>query len=199
MLYVLEFPIYRTYVTAAGCSDSDRAIIERTIAAARRRWQGTDADIFDFLRDALTLDLIGNGLPYSRPRVRKFALKMQQFTGPMAAKSLEDTAFYRYHALLGAERGRRRSDLCRRCRWTSFTRAWRRGARQWPHGLTATATHDTKRGEDARTRILALSEIPELWAEHVAEWRRLNAAAARLGERQAEPRARATNTCSIRR
>ncbi len=79
----------------------DRAIIERTIAAARRRWQGTDADIFNFVRDALTLDLIGHGLPYSRPRVRNFALKMQQFTGPMAAKSLEDTAFYRYHALLG--------------------------------------------------------------------------------------------------
>ena len=56
-LYVLEFPLYRTYVTAAGCSDNDRAIIERTIAAARRRWQGTDADIFNFLRDALTLDL----------------------------------------------------------------------------------------------------------------------------------------------
>ena len=100
-LYVIEFPLYRTYVTAAGCGDNDRAIIERTIAAARRRWHGTDRDIFVFLRDALTLDLIGNGLPYSRPRVRQFALKMQQFTGPMAAKSLEDTALYRYHALLG--------------------------------------------------------------------------------------------------
>ena len=106
-LYVLEFPLYRTYVTAAGCSAHDRAIIERTIAAARRRWQGTDADIFNFLRDALTLDLIGNGLPYSRPRVRNFALKMQQFTGPMAAKSLEDTALYRYSRAAWAERGRR--------------------------------------------------------------------------------------------
>src|SRR6185436_12657538 len=100
-LYVLEFPVYRSYVTAAGTSDADRAVIDRTIDAARRRWQGTDADIFNFLRDALTLDLIRSGLPYSRPRVRSFALKMQQFTGPMAAKSLEDTALYRYHALLG--------------------------------------------------------------------------------------------------
>ena len=126
-LYVLEFPLYRTYVTAAGCTDNDRAIIERTIAAARRRWQGTDADIFNFLRDALTLDLIGNGLPYSRPRVRNFALKMQQFTGPMAAKSLEDTAFYRYHALLGAERGRRRPDLAGAVGRAIFTSAWRGG------------------------------------------------------------------------
>ena len=165
--------------------DSDRAIIERTIAAARRRWQGTDADIFDFLRDALTLDLIGDGLPYSRPRVRKFALKMQQFTGPMAAKSLEDTAFYRYHALLGAERGRRRSDPAGAVGRRFSRRAWRSGAKQWPHGLTATATHDTKRGEDARMRILALSEMPELWAEHVAEWQRLNAALRRIRRTEA--------------
>ena len=60
-LYVLEFPIYRTYVTARGCTDSDRTVIERTIAAARKRWQGTDTDIFDFLRDALTLDLFQKG------------------------------------------------------------------------------------------------------------------------------------------
>ena len=64
-LYVLEFPLYRTYVTAAGCSDNDRAIIDRTIAAARAALAGTDADIFDFVRDAFTLDLIGDGLPYS--------------------------------------------------------------------------------------------------------------------------------------
>ena len=58
---------------------------------------------------------------------------------------------------------------------------------QSPHGLTATATHDTKRGEDARTRILALSELPELWAEHVAEWRALNAGFVRSANGSAEP------------
>ena len=99
-LYVLEFPLYRTYVTAAGCyrrrPRHHRPHHRRGAAALaghRRRH-------LQFLRDALTLDLIRDGLPYSRPRVRNFALKMQQFTGPMAAKSLEDTAFYRYHALL---------------------------------------------------------------------------------------------------
>jgi (1->4)-alpha-D-glucan 1-alpha-D-glucosylmutase len=173
-LYILEFSLYRTYVTAAGCSDNDRAIVERTIAAARRRWQGTDRDIFNFLRDALTLDLIRGGLPYSRPRVRKFALKMQQFTGPMAAKSLEDTALYRYHALLGLNEvgghptspGLSVSD---------FHERMARRVGQSPHGMTATATHDTKRGEDARTRILALSELSDQWGTQVAEWQRLNA------------------------
>jgi (1->4)-alpha-D-glucan 1-alpha-D-glucosylmutase len=172
-LYVLEFPRYRTYVTAAGSTVNDRAVMSRTIAAARRRWQGTDCDIFKFLRDALTLDLIRNGLPYSRPRVRKFALKMQQFTGPMAAKSLEDTALYRYHALLGLNEVGGEPTLPGLSVSEFHDRMVRR-VRQSPHGLTATATHDTKRGEDARTRILALSEIPDLWVKCVAEWRRLN-------------------------
>jgi (1->4)-alpha-D-glucan 1-alpha-D-glucosylmutase len=173
-VYVIAFPLYRTYVTAAGCSDGDRAIIERTVAAARARWQGTDADIFNFIRDALTLDLIRDGLPYSRPRVRKFALKMQQFTGPMAAKSLEDTALYRHHALLGLNEVGGHPTLPALPLGEFHERMTRR-SRDWPHGLTATATHDTKRGEDARTRILSLSQIPDLWAARVAEWRRLNA------------------------
>jgi (1->4)-alpha-D-glucan 1-alpha-D-glucosylmutase len=173
-LYVLEFPIYRTYVTAAGCTVNDRAVINRTIAAARRRWLGTDADIFRFLRDALTLDLIHDGLPYSRPRVRKFALKMQQFTGPMAAKSLEDTAFYRYHALLALNEVGGHPTLPG-LPVAGFHDRMARRIEQSPHGLTATATHDTKRGEDARTRILALSELPDRWGTHVAEWQRLNA------------------------
>ena len=158
---------------AAGSTVNDRAVMSRTIAAARRRWQGTDCDIFKFLRDALTLDLIRNGLPYSRPRVRKFALKMQQFTGPMMAKSLEDTALYRYHALLGLNEVGGEPTLPGLSVSEFHDRMVRR-VRQSPHGLTATATHDTKRGEDARTRILALSEIPDLWVKCVAEWRRLN-------------------------
>ena len=173
-LYVLEFPVYRSYVTATETRDADRAIINRTIDAARRRWQGTDADIFNFLRDALTLDLIRSGLPYSRPRVRSFALKMQQVTGPMAAKSLEDTAFYRYHALLGLNEVGGDPTLPGLSVDKFHSRMADRN-RHSPHGLTATATHDTKRGEDARTRILALSEMPELWRERISEWRRLNA------------------------
>jgi (1->4)-alpha-D-glucan 1-alpha-D-glucosylmutase len=173
-LYILEFPIYRTYVTASGCSDRDRAIIERTIAAARKRWPGTDVDIFDFLRDALTLDLIGDGRPYSKPRVRQFALKMQQFTGPMAAKSLEDTAFYRYHNLLVLNEVGGDPTLPALSAATFHERLAQR-SKHFRHGLTATATHDTKRGEDARMRILALSECPQLWAEHVAQWRTWNA------------------------
>ena len=100
-LYVLHFPVYRTYLTSAAPSPHDRALISATIEKARADWFAADDGIFDFLRDALTMDLIGPGRArHSAPRVRRFALKVQQFTGPLMAKSLEDTAFYRYHRLL---------------------------------------------------------------------------------------------------
>ena len=100
-LYILHFPVYRTYLTAAGPMAHDRALILETIERARADWFAADEGIFDFLRDTLTMDLIKSGTSaHSAPRVRRFALKVQQFTGPVMAKSLEDTAFYRYHRLL---------------------------------------------------------------------------------------------------
>src|SRR6185312_713251 len=100
-LYVLHFPVYRTYLTSSGPSVHDRELISGTIERARGDWFAADDGIFDFLRDTLTMDLLKPGRPpHSAPRVRRFALKVQQFTGPMMAKSLEDTTFYRYHRLL---------------------------------------------------------------------------------------------------
>src|SRR6185503_1915701 len=100
-LFILNVPVYRTYVTAAGPSATDRALIAQAIAAARREWFGPDIDILGFLEDALTLDLVARERPgYSRRRVERFAFKVQQLTGPVMAKSLEDTAFYRYVRLI---------------------------------------------------------------------------------------------------
>src|SRR3954453_17363560 len=100
-LYVLHFPVYRTYLTGSGPTAHDRELISETIRRARSDWYAADDGIFDFLRDALTTDLIKPGRrAHSAPRVRRFALKVQQFTGPLMAKSLEDTAFYRFHRLL---------------------------------------------------------------------------------------------------
>jgi (1->4)-alpha-D-glucan 1-alpha-D-glucosylmutase len=174
-LYVLHFPVYRTYLTQAGPSAHDHALISETIEKARANWFGADEGIFDFLRDTLTLDLIAPGrVPHSKPRVRRFALKMQQFTGPMMAKSLEDTAFYRYHRLLALnEVGG--DPAARAIPVETFHSMMRTRAKEWPHGMTATATHDTKRGEDARARLLALAEIPGEWASAIGRWKILNA------------------------
>jgi (1->4)-alpha-D-glucan 1-alpha-D-glucosylmutase len=174
-LYVLNFPIYRTYLTAAGASPEDRALISDTVEKARAEWYAADEGIFDFLRDALTMDLAKPGLAlHSMPRVRRFALKVQQFTGPLMAKSLEDTAFYRTHRLLALnEVGGEPSASA--LSPAAFHQMMKARARDWPHALTTTATHDTKRGEDARARLIALSEIPGEWTAAVARWKVLNA------------------------
>ena len=183
LLYVLEFPIYRTYVTAAGASDADRAIIGQTIERARNRWAGPDPDIFDFLSDVTTLDLVRNP-GYSAPRVRNFALKLQQFTGPLMAKSLEDTVFYRDHRLLAFNEVGGHPDA-QALSPREFHALQRARVTASPHGLTATATHDTKRGEDARMRILALTELAGEWDAHVTKWDALNASLAQ--ERSGAP------------
>ena len=174
-LFVLHFPVYRTYLTSAGPTAHDRALISATIERARADWFAADEGIFDFLRDTLTMDLIKPGRPpHGKPRVRRFALKVQQFTGPLMAKSLEDTAFYRYHRLLalnevGGDPSAKALSI------DAFHQMMLTRAKEWPHGMTSTATHDTKRGEDARARLIALTEIPGEWTSAVARWKVLNA------------------------
>ncbi|WP_322517866.1 malto-oligosyltrehalose synthase [Rhodopseudomonas palustris] len=174
-LYVLHFPVYRTYISGSGPNGPDRELIAQTIEKARADWFGADDGIFDFLQDALTMDLLKRRAAHSKPRVRRFALKVQQFTGPTMAKSLEDTAFYRYHRLLalnevGGE------PAAHALAPDAFHQLMTQRAQDWPHGMTSTMTHDAKRGEDARTRLLALAEMPGEWASLVAKWKLLNAA-----------------------
>lgn len=171
--YLLQFPVYRTYVTATRTRDADRALIAAVIRQARAGWVGPDPEIFDFLQDCVTGDLARHR-GYSAPRVRNFAMKLQQFTGPLMAKSLEDTTFYRYHRLLALNEvggDPAVADLTA----DQFHREQVRLTREQPHGLVATATHDTKRGEDARMRILSLAEIPDDWRAAAFEWTGLNA------------------------
>ncbi len=172
-LYVLEFPVYRSYVTSAGASESDLAIIDQTLDRARVRWGGPDPQIFDFLRDAMTAKLTKQQ-GYSSARVRNFALKLQQFTGPLMAKALEDTTFYRHHRLLALNEVGGEPDSGELTP-DEFHKLQKARVEAGDHSLTATATHDTKRGEDARARILALSEMPEDWRAAVLGWRELNA------------------------
>lgn len=174
-LYVLNFPIYRTYLSAAGASADDRALISETIEKARAEWFAADEGIFDFLRDALTMDLARRGgAVHSEPRIRRFALKVQQFTGPLMAKSLEDTAFYRSHRLIALnEVGGEPSASALSS--NAFHQLMNTRKRDWPHAMTTTATHDTKRGEDARARLVGLSEMAGEWTAAVARWKVLNA------------------------
>jgi (1->4)-alpha-D-glucan 1-alpha-D-glucosylmutase len=167
------FPVYRTYITRTEVTEEDERDVDIAISGAKSRWQAPDPDIFDFLRDVL----LGRWqAPLGIPRrigVMRFAMKFQQYTGPVMAKSLEDTAFYRYHRLISLnEVGGDPKQFG--LKLSEFHCLNEERARDWPHAMLASATHDTKRGEDARARIDVLSEVPQAWAERVQRWTQLN-------------------------
>ncbi|MBW3554657.1 MAG: malto-oligosyltrehalose synthase, partial [Gemmatimonadetes bacterium] len=163
-----SFPVYRTYVTEEGQAEpADREVVERAISAAAARRPDLDAELLDLLRAVLTGDAKGDA-------ARGLRMRFQQLTGPTAAKGEEDTAFYRYHRFtplneVGGDPGR----------WglspAAFHARCAEAARSWPRRMTALSTHDTKRSEDVRARLLILAEIPGRWTEAVARWREANA------------------------
>ena len=112
----------------------------------------------------------------------------------MMAKSLEDTAFYRYHALLGLNEVGGDPDAAGAVDRRTSTRGWRSARGHFTHGLTATATHDTKRGEDARTRILALSDMPDALGRARGALARDECAASSIDATTGAARPPATNT-----
>jgi (1->4)-alpha-D-glucan 1-alpha-D-glucosylmutase len=172
---VRQFPVYRTYVSGRGVSPEDRRDIDWAVGRARRAWHGADREILDFVHEALTGDLARRGAPFRRADVLRFAMHFQQYTGPVMAKSLEDTAFYRHHRLIALNEvggDPRQFGVS----VAAFHHANRERARHWPHSMLATSTHDTKRGEDARLRIDVISEIPEEWGRRAARWSELNRA-----------------------
>jgi (1->4)-alpha-D-glucan 1-alpha-D-glucosylmutase len=170
-------PVYRTYVHNFEISARDRGYIERTLDLARRRTSPEQISdpAFEFLRSVLLLD------PpyYLEDRKRdwlNFVMRWQQFTGPVMAKGLEDTATYRYNSLLslnevGGDPLREHPPYS----LDEFHEFNRRRLEEWPHTLNATATHDTKRGEDMRARLNVLTEIPDEWERRLDRWMGWNA------------------------
>ena len=103
MEVVANFPVYRTYVTSAGISENDTGYIRRAIALAKWRSPAADTSVFDFLRDVLLTSIAEGQDPAYQKAVISFAMKFQQFSSPVMAKGLEDTAFYRYNRLVSLE------------------------------------------------------------------------------------------------
>lgn len=168
------FPVYRTYLAPSQpVSDEDRQVIERAIASAKRRNPAIEESIFNFLRDILLFRFPENLDAQGREEHMHFVLKFQQFTGPIMAKGLEDTAFYIYNRLaalneVGGEPQQFGLSV------DAFHERNLDRHRNWPATLLATSTHDTKRSEDVRARMLAISEIPELWRRSLQRWRTVN-------------------------
>jgi (1->4)-alpha-D-glucan 1-alpha-D-glucosylmutase len=169
-----HFPVYRTYIAESGADDEDRRYLDWAMAQARKSPGLLDDTIYDFIHAVLAVEpdrLPGGG--WRRRDLLVVARKFQQFTSPVAAKAEEDTAFYRYLPLIslnevGGAPARYGTSP------GAFHHASMERFRRHRHGLLATATHDHKRGEDARARIHVLSEIPSAWARSLARWSRLN-------------------------
>jgi (1->4)-alpha-D-glucan 1-alpha-D-glucosylmutase len=166
----VALPVYRTYVDVDGPRPEDEELIARAEAKAKSTREVEDEGAIDFVARIWRLGLDD---PAARAQALTFVTRLQQTTGPLMAKAVEDTLFYRYNRLVALNEVGGSPDAFG-CDLASFhTDMQARQARQ-PHGLLATSTHDTKRGEDARARLYALSETPEAWAEHVGEWTKLN-------------------------
>jgi (1->4)-alpha-D-glucan 1-alpha-D-glucosylmutase len=170
---VASFPVYRTYVTASGASAEDRRRIDEAIHAARQRALSSERTVFDFLQDVLTTDLARQRPESERGAIVHLAMRFQQFTAPVMAKGMEDTAFYNYNRLVSLNEvggDPRRFGVS----VAAFHEANLHRAADWPHAMLATSTHDSKRSEDVRARIDVLSELAPEWRRRVERWRRLN-------------------------
>jgi (1->4)-alpha-D-glucan 1-alpha-D-glucosylmutase len=167
--------VYRTYVPPRGweASEEDHRRINLAIRWAKRRNPSMSRSLFDFIASVLLLQFPTTLDQQQRDAWRHFALKLQQVSGPIAAKGVEDTAFYRYYPLaslneVGGEldAGGLEPD--------EFHRLMLYRAANWPHALSASSTHDTKRSEDLRARLHVLSELPDEWKDQVLLWRQMN-------------------------
>jgi (1->4)-alpha-D-glucan 1-alpha-D-glucosylmutase len=157
---LVAMDVYRTYVTAGTPpSANDRAVLARAAARASERRPDLAAAV-----ERLAAHVTDGGHP-------AFATRFQQVSGPVMAKGVEDTAFYRFNRLVSLNEVGGSPGV-----FGSSVEAFHDAclARR-PDGMTTLSTHDTKRGEDVRARIGLLAEVPEEWAAAVRRWTALNA------------------------
>src|SRR5271154_61213 len=164
------FAIYRTYVVPEReeITEEDRENIAQATECAKQHRQDIDGGLFDFLRDVLTMEVKGK-------QESEFVLRFQQFTGPVMAKGVEDTAFYCYDRLtgmneVGSDPGRNGLSVA------EFHAYCERMQATHPSTMTTLSTHDTKRSDDVRARLAVLSEIPGRFGAAVQRWSRMNSA-----------------------
>ena len=161
-------PVYRTYVVPARdqITGEDRAAIDHAVAEAKEHRTDLDPALFDFIGDVLALRARG-GLE------TEFLQRFQQFTSPVMAKGVEDTALYCYNRLIGLNEVGAAPDR-NGIALEEFHRFLQERQRLHPFTMNSLTTHDTKRGEDVRARLAVLSEIPSRWRSAVSRWMRCN-------------------------
>ena len=166
------FPVYRTYVDENGISDTDEKYVIQTIKAAKKKVPSLINEL-DFIQKILLLEYEDFRSKTQREEWLHFIMRSQQLTGPLMAKGVEDTLLYVYNRLLSLnEVGGNPSHFG--IELDLFHQFNQDKVKNWQHGMNTTATHDTKRGEDVRTRLNVLSEIPSEWSQQVNRWQEIN-------------------------
>lgn len=161
--------VYRTYVPPGGpASPVDRARVLDAVSEARRREPAVDPDAWNLLTLVLCADP-----PFDGQAGSEFRRRFQQLSGAVTAKAVEDTSFYRYLRLValnevGADPARFAASA------TAFHTACGTAQDRHPTGMLNSSTHDTKRSEDMRARLVLLSEVPDRWQAAVSRWRSAN-------------------------
>lgn len=169
---LIRFPVYRTYTDPHGLMEGDREYIQSVIQAAKDHNPLLQNE-FNFLEKLLLLEYEPNLTQAEKDQWLYFVMRLQQYTGPLMAKGVEDTALYVFNRLtsLNEVGGSPERFGCSLEEFHQFNEARQQ---QWPSAMSATSTHDTKRGEDTRARINVLSEIPDEWREQVYTWSEIN-------------------------
>jgi (1->4)-alpha-D-glucan 1-alpha-D-glucosylmutase len=169
-----HFRVYRIYAGPGGMNETDRQAMEWALAGARRTVRATDRYLLELVAGWLSgTDLRSVPAGGRRQERLRAMVRFQQLSSPTAAKSVEDTSFYRFGRLLS-----RNEVGTEPAQFAATPAAWHatnRNRLKFPRALLATATHDHKRGEDSRARLAVLSEIPAEWESALARWMRLNA------------------------
>ncbi|WP_168878916.1 malto-oligosyltrehalose synthase [Rhizobium sp. P28RR-XV] len=158
------FPVYRTYGYREAASMRDESFIDGAIDQARVRLPAPDA-----------LEALGRLLKGDIPgaEAREFRARFQQLSGPVMAKSVEDTLFYRYNRLIAMNEVGGQPDVSPKP-VAAFHQFMEDRFRWQRLGLSTTSTHDTKRGEDARARLYSLTQDPDVWSTAVGRWCNMN-------------------------
>ena len=167
-----QFPVYRTYINSEVFRESDPSYIKEAVKRSIERVPNLLNEL-DFIERFLLLKFEDYLTREEKEQWIHFVMRFQQFTGPLMAKGFEDTVLYVYNRLLslnevGGSPDRFGTSLKE---FHSFNR--KRGE-MYPYSLSATSTHDTKRGEDVRARINVLSEIPDEWRRSLRQWNKIN-------------------------
>jgi (1->4)-alpha-D-glucan 1-alpha-D-glucosylmutase len=181
-LFMLSFPVYRIYPGKLPLKGNDLEFINEAFAKAHIL-NPVYKEELDYIH---SLCVTQHQEDPQAESIILFIRRLMQFTGPLTAKGVEDTTFYIYNPLISHEEvGDAPSTLGITIQ--EFHMRMIRRQQSTPFSLNATSTHDTKRGEDARIRLNAISEIPQEWMQKVREWVDINKEYKKLVSNQAAP------------